>query len=381
MSWNGPRRVGVNLLWLVPDEVGGSEEYTVRLLAALAEIDFDDVEIVLYVNRRFPDAHPEITSKYTTRVAPVSGSSRALRVLAESTWLAIRARRDGCELVHHAGGTMPTVRLVPGVLTVHDLQPLANPERFGIIKGTYIRFVAPRSLRKAQSIVCLSEFVAGDVVARVDVPRDRIKIVPCGIDDPGAAFDRQRSQELLDELGLTDRPFIIYPAITYPHKNHATLIAAFARIAGIHDGARLVLTGGVGSSEAVVVSTIEAYALDAKVIRTGRIAESDLDLLYRAATLMAFPSLYEGFGVPVLEAMSRGCPVVASDAGSLPEVVGDAGELIDPIDVGSWASALSALLDDSTRRTVLARKGIDRAMNFAWSSPAQTLLSIYRENR
>ena len=381
MSRPERRRVGVNLLWLVPDEVGGSEEYTVRLLGALAEIEFDDVDIVLYVNRRFPDAHPEIVSKYTTRVAPISGSSRVVRVLAESSWLAIASRRDGCAFVHHAGGTMPTVRLVPGVLTIHDLQPLANPERFGLLKGTYIRFVAPRSLRKAKTILCLSEFVAGDVVERVAVSRDRIEIVPCGIDDPGVAFDHQRSNKLLEELGLTGRPFIIYPAITYPHKNHATLVAAFARIAESHDDARLVLTGGVGSSESVVASTIEAYGVDEKVIRTGRIAESDLDLLYRAAAVMAFPSLYEGFGVPVLEAMSRGCPVVASDAGSLPEVVGDAGELIDPIDVGAWASALSAILDDPTRRTVLARKGLDRAKTFTWSVPAHTLLSIYRENR
>jgi len=124
-----------------------------------------------------------------------------------------------------------------------------------------------------------------------------------------------------------------------------------------------------------------AYGLSSRVIRTGRIPESDLDLLYRSATAMAFPSLYEGFGVPVLEAMSRGCPVVASDAGALPEVVGDAGELVDPVDVAGWADALGALIEDPTRRTVLARRGLARATHFAWSVSAQTLLSVYRENR
>ncbi len=375
------RRIGVNLLWLVPGEVGGSEEYTVRLLAALKEFGSDDVEIVLYVNGRFGGAYPEIVSWFLTRVAPVSGSSRGLRVLLESTWLAMRSRLDGCVLVHHAGGTMPMVRTVPGILTMHDLQPLANPERFGLLKGTYIRFIAPRSLKKAKVVICLSNFVANDVVDRVGVRPEDIEIVPCGVSDPGAAFDQQRSRALLDGLELRDHPFVMYPAITYPHKNHATLVAAFARIADQVDDARLVFTGGAGASDAVVESTIAAYGLQSKVIRTGRIPESDLDLLYRAATMMAFPSLYEGFGVPVLEAMSRGCPIVASDAGALPEVVGDAGELVDPINVDGWATAILALLTDPTRRTVLIRRGFDRATQFSWSSSAQTLLSVYRENR
>jgi alpha-1,3-rhamnosyl/mannosyltransferase len=381
MTGSSRRRVGVNLLWLVPGEVGGSEEYTVRLLSALADLGTGDVDVILYVNRRFSSAHPEIVSRFTTVVAPVSGSSRVLRVIAESTWLAIRSRVDRCALVHHAGGTMPAVRPGPGVLTLHDLQPLANPERFGLIKGTYIRFIAPRSLRRAEFVVCLSRYVANDAIDRVGLPAERIRIVPCGIADPGASIDAQRLRELLGRFDLDDRPFIIYPAITYPHKNHATLIAAFARVAEKHDEVRLVFTGGAGSSDSVVQSTIEAYGLESKVIRTGRVHESDLDLLYRAATMMAFPSLYEGFGLPLLEAMSRGCPIVASDAGSLPEVAGDAAEFVDPIDVAGWANALGALIEDPARRTVLARRGFDRVAQFAWSVSAQSILSVYRENR
>jgi glycosyltransferase involved in cell wall biosynthesis len=159
------------------------------------------------------------------------------------------------------------------------------------------------------------------------------------------------------------------------------LVAAFAQIAEQHDEVRLVFTGGAGSNDLVVQSTIEAYGLDSKVIRTGRVPESDLDLLYRAAMMMAFPSLYEGFGLPLLEAMSRGCPIVASDAASLPEVAGDAAEFVDPIDVAGWANVLDALIEDPARRTVLARRGFDRVTQFAWSVSAQSLLSVYRENR
>lgn len=372
-------RVGVNLLWLVPGEVGGSEEYTVRLLSAFAEERFEDIEVVLYVNRRFGDRYPELVDQFTTRVAPISGGSRLVRVIAESTWLALRSRRDQCVVLHHAGGTMPPLRTVPGIVTMHDLQPLANPERFGIVKRTYIRLLAPRSVRNARLVLCLSDFVANDVVRRVGIEANRIRRVPCGVGDPGAAFDRSRSEQLLEELGVTGQPFVLYPAITYPHKNHATLVASFASLLDEHPGARLVLTGGSGSHEAVVGAAIQAYGISDAVIRAGRIPESDLDLLYRAATLMAFPSLYEGFGVPVLEAMSRGCPVVASDVGALPEVLGAAGVLIDPLDVSGWTAALDSLLSDPTQRSGMARKGFERIADFTWPSSAQALHSVYRE--
>jgi alpha-1,3-rhamnosyl/mannosyltransferase len=371
----------VNLLWLVPGEVGGSEEYTVRLLLELAELHPDDVEVVLYVNRQFSAAHPEIASRFTTRVAPLSGSSRILRVFAESTWLAVQALSDRCTLLHHCGGTMPFLRLTPGVLTLHDLQPLANPDRFGFVKGSYIRFVAPRSVRRARTVVCLSEFVANDVVRRVGIERERIRVIPCGVNEPGDAFDHDRLVQLLASFGLTQRPFILYPAITYPHKNHETLVAAFAQIVTTRPELRLVFTGGSGSSDATVTAAIDAYGLANDVVRAGRIPEADLDLLFRAATVVAFPSLYEGFGIPVLEAMSRGCPVVASDVGALPEVIGGAGELVDPLNVAGWANALGDLIDDPARRTVLVRQGFDRAKHFDWTTPAQNLLSLYRENR
>ena len=375
------RRIGVNLLWLVPGEVGGSEEYTVRLLAAFADSGFDDMEVILYVNRRFTLAHPELMERFATRVAPLSGTSRIVRVLAESTWLAARARIDRIELLHHAGGTMPAVRTVPGVITMHDLQPLANPERFGLIKGTYIRLMAPRSIRNADLVLCLSDFVADDVVTRVGIDRSRIRLIPCGVSDPGVAFDRQRCEEVLSGFGLTGHPFILYPAITYPHKNHATLVAAFAQLAETRPELRLVLTGGPGSSEDVVTSTIDAYGLASKVIRTGRIPESDLDLLFRSATVMAFPSMYEGFGVPMLEAMSRGCPIVASRIGALPEIVADAGVFVEPVDVAGWASAVGQLLDDPDRRSALSRNGFRRSREFSWPAAADALHSVYGEDQ
>lgn len=378
---DGSRRVGVNLLWLVPGEVGGSEEYTVRLLTALARERVDDLDVVLYVNSSFRSAHPELCDAFPTRTAPVSGSSRPLRVLAESTWLAWRTRRDRREVVHHAGGTMPFLRTAPGIVTLHDLQPLAEPQRFSLVKRTYIRLVAPRSLRAAAAVVCLTRFTADDAVQRAGVRSDRVFLVPCGVDDPGASTDAARSAELLERLGLTGRPFVLYPAITYPHKNHATLVAAFAALREGHPRLRLVLTGGEGASEDLVGATVAAYGVADDVVRTGRIPETDLDLLYRSAAVMAFPSTYEGFGLPVLEAMARGCPVVASEVGGLPLVAGDAALLVAPLDVAGWVDALGTVLADPVRRSVLVRRGFERVRSFAWPDSAAALATVYREVR
>ena len=373
--------VGVNMLWCVPGEVGGSEEYTVGLLRALSRQDRDGLDIVLYVNRSFVEVHRDLCASFPTRVAPVSGASRPLRVVTESTWLAWRTRRDRCAVVHHAGGTMPVLRTAPGIVTLHDLQPLTHPERFGPVKRRWLTWVAPRSLRAARAVVCLSDFTGDDAVARAGVERSKVRIVPCGVDDPGVAVDEELRARVLARLDLVDRPFVLYPAITYPHKNHVTLVAAFAALAADRPTLRLVLTGGASSAEAMVGAAVEAHGLTGVVVRTGRIPEAELDVLYRSAMVMAFPSRYEGFGLPVLEAMARGCPVVASDVGGLPLVAGDAAVLVDPLDVAGWSSALASVLDDTSRRSVLVRRGLDRARTFSWPASASALLDVYREYR
>lgn len=376
---DAPVRVGVNLLWLVPGEVGGSEEYTVRLLDALADLDADDLDVTLYVNGRFALVHQAVADRFRTVVAPVAGTSRPGRVLLESTWLAARAWRDHIEVLHHAGGTMPGVRSAPGIVTLHDLQPITHPERFGLVKRTYIRLAAPRSLRSAAAVVCLTDFTAGDAISVARVDPTRVRLVPCGVDDPGPGPDLLVQDAVLERHGLLGRQFVLYPAITYAHKNHETLIAAFSRLSLDHPDARLVLTGREGAHEPVVRASIHAYGLSDRVERTGRIPEAELDMLFRRATVMAFPSRYEGFGLPVLEAMARGCPVVASDVGGLPSVAGDAAVLVDPLDATAWAAALGDLLDQPERRTVLSRRGTDRARHFRWVDSASALASVYRE--
>ena len=247
-----------------------------------------------------------------------------------------------------------------------------------MVKRSYIALMAPRSLRAAAAVVCLTEFTAGDAVAVARVDPAVVRLVPCGVDDPGPGPDPLVQDIVLERHGLLGLPFVLYPAITYAHKNHETLVAAFARLSDSHPDTRLVLTGGEGSFEPVVRAATQAYGLTHRVVRTGRIPEAELDVLYRRAALVAFPSRYEGFGLPVLEAMARGCPVVASRIGGLPSVAGDAAVLVDPLDAEAWTDAIVDLLDHPERRAGLARRGAERIRHFRWPDSAEALAAVYR---
>ena len=371
-------RVGINLLWLVPGVVGGSEEYTTRLLAAMADEDADDLDLTLFVNSSFAATYTTLLDRFEHAIGPVSGRSKPMRVASETSWLAWQSRRRRVDLMHHMGGIMPPWRPSATVLTIHDLQPLSMPGYFNPSKRAFSAFVIPRSVRAAGHIVTLTEFTKFDLVNRLDVDALHITVVPPGFDLPPAEGHAGAGRRIRDAYGLGDRPFFLHPAITYPHKNHLMLLRAFARLVLTHPEALLVLTGGEAQMESDVRATIDALDITSSVRRTGRIAASDIDELYRAATALTFPSLHEGFGLPVLEAMSRGCPVIAADATALPEVVDGAGLLVPASDPDQWSDAMARVLDDAALRTSLVTAGHQRALNYDWTVAATVLADVYR---
>jgi len=367
--------VGVNLLWCRPGEVGGSEEYLARQLAGLAELGATDVEVVLFVLPAYPSAHRDLAGRFTMVRAPTDGRRRGVRVAVEHTWLAARTREFRLQLVHHAGGTMPRGGGAPGLLTVHDLQYLSYPQFFSRIKLTWLATAVPASVRRAAVVTVPTEYVKATVVSSFGYPADRVVVVPHGVN---GVVDTAPVDEaaLRARYGLPGR-FVLYPAITHPHKNHTMLVRAFAALEG-DDRLRLVLLGGAGAADADVAAQIAQLGIGDRVVRPGRVSDDDRDALYRLATVTAFPSFYEGFGAPVLEAMALGCPVVAADVTALPEVVGNAGVLVDPFDEEAWSGALARLLDDDAERARLARLGRSRARSFTATGSARALLEAYR---
>lgn len=382
MSSAATKRVGVNLLWLVPGVVGGSENYVTRLLHAVARAGLPDIEVVLFALRQFPEAHPELAARFSTEIAPIDGSNKPLRVGFESTWLAQALRRRRIDLVHHAGGRVPFVSRVPSVLTIHDLQPLEMPHNFSSVKREFLGRALPRSARRATIVTTPSEFVRDRVVDLLHIPRERTDIVPAPLRDRSMITTTRDTPSVAKILDSHD-PYFVYPAITYPHKNHVTLLHAFAQFRRDNPNVRLVLTGGEGGEEPAVRSAIESLDLGNCVVRTGRVPRSDLDSLIAGATALVFPSRYEGFGLPVLEAMAAGCPVIAADATALPEVVDGVGALVDPDDVGGWARAMAEAAErartmSSAERAACAERERVRAAQFSPERSVDALTRCYR---
>jgi glycosyltransferase involved in cell wall biosynthesis len=375
-------RVGINLLWMVPGVVGGSETYTARLLGGLAE-RYSDLDYTVFALPEFATAYPDLARTFTTAYAPVSGRRKPARVLAgENTWLARQCRRRRIDLVHHAGGVVPLVRTSRPVVTIHDLQYLFYPEYFTRSKLAWLRAMVPRSAEAARLVLTPSEFTRRTVIERLGIDPSIVVVVHHGISSIGA---HAGAADVRSRYGLEGR-FFIYPAATYPHKNHLMLIEAFARVLSVHPDVVLVLTGAKGSrqwgtalsTEGAVGREIRKLGIAERVRPLGYVPRPDLDGLYASAVALVFPSRFEGFGAPVLEAWARGCPVIAADATALPEVVGDAGYLLSPDNAEEWARAMGDLLDDEDLRLIYARAGAERAKSFTWARAADVLEDSYR---
>jgi glycosyltransferase involved in cell wall biosynthesis len=364
-------RVAVNLLWLAPGVVGGSEESTVSFIRALLAHEPDTLDLRLLVVRQFAATYPDLCAEVPTAVLPVGGGSRPSRVAAEHSWLLRRSR--GSDLVHHAGGTVPFWRSAPAVLTIHDLQPLERIETHGGVKRAYLRAMVPRSVRAARLTITPSEFVRRSVISRAGAAPERVTAIH---HTPGVAVPGTPRADLAARYDL-DGPVVLLPAITYPHKNHRVLVEAFATVLDHHPEAVLVLTGGAGPAEAEVTAAIDRAGIGARVRRPGRVPAADLAGLYETATVLAWPSTYEGFGMPVAEAMQRGVPVVAARTTAVPEVVGDAGVLVAPDDPAAWSAAIGDLLDRPERRAQLARAGADRARRWSPERVAARYVEAY----
>jgi glycosyltransferase involved in cell wall biosynthesis len=371
--------VAVNLLWCVPGEVGGSEEYLARQLAGLAEVDPDRsvVSPTLFTTASYPAAHPELAERFATVAAGTDGRRRALRVAVEHTWLATRTRssqrspRRPFDLVHHGGGTAPMIGTRPILLTVHDLQFLELPEYVPPRKLRYLRAAVPASVARAAVVATPSEFVRSTVVDAYGVDEERVVVVPHGVPERRTTVDLDEAL-LRARYTLGDGPVLVYPAITHPHKRHELLLEAMARHWNDPD-LRLVLLGGRGTADDQVVRRIVELGLEQRVVKPGRVPDGDRDALLAIADALVFPSRYEGFGAPLVEAMSAGTPVVCGDHPAMREVAGDAAIVLED-DPEAWADVPQRVVRDRERLVVAGHR---RRARFTLRTSAAALLSAY----
>jgi glycosyltransferase involved in cell wall biosynthesis len=360
-------RVAVNLTWIAPGRVGGSEEYLARQMLGLAAAA-PDVEPTLFATEAFFDAHPELVG-FEQCVAPFRRDRRAVRLAVEHTWLAARTR--GHDVVHHGGGTVPFVGPKPVLATVHDLQYLEYPHHFGRVRRGYLERAMPPSMRRASAVATPSEFVRDTVVDAFGVDPARVVIVPHGVPDLDRPTDEVRDA-VLRRHGLAGRPYVVYPAITHPHKRHDILIDMVDRL---DPEMCVVLIGGVGDAEAAVAARIAASPHADRIVRPGRVPVAERDALVAGADALVFPSEYEGFGAPLVEAMALGVPVVCSDAPAVLEVVGDAAEIVTEASADAWADAVRSV---PSQRDRLVERGALRRQRFTIERSGAALAAAYQ---
>ena len=346
--------IGIALLTLVPGELGGSESSTQELLRALARMGTLDYRVFL------PPAASDASEGLPAEV--VTEYRRARSVPERLAAMSLAATRPGPLRAHFADARAVhyplTIRIpavaAPTAITLHDVQHLDLPQLFSRAERAFRSLAYHRSARSARLVIVPSAFVRDRAVELLSLPEAKIRVIHHGID-----------HERFSPGGEPREPFLLYPARPWPHKNHAALYEAFALIRRDRPELRLVLTGGGHGT-----------AFPDGVEALGNVSLDELVSLYRRAAALVFPSLYEGFGLPPLEAMACGCPVACSVAASLPEVCGDAARYFTPDDPEEIAAAVEDVLADQAGWSA---RGIERAAGFTWERSAAAHEDVYRE--
>lgn len=358
----------------------GIGRYTRSLTQALAQVDTDD-QFTLFSSE-------PATAEYGFPKAPnmrgrvVGVGNRAATILWQRLNLPIPAElvMGRADVLHGPDYILPPALRVPRVVTIHDLAFLTNPECAVPALAEYLTHVVPRSLRRADRVIADSQRTADDLVERLNVPPEKIRVIHLGMDTVFTdARDAEAEGELRERLGLS-QPFILAVGTIEPRKNYRNLIAAFAKATREPDGPPLlVIAGRKGWLYEGVFAAVDDFDVRDRVRFLDFIADRDLPTLYRAATALAMPSIYEGFGIPVVEAMASGTPVICSDAGPLPEVAGDAALIVPVSDLDALADALYRVATDGELRRSLTARGLARARNFSWADAARAHVAVYRE--
>ena len=341
-------RVGMSMLTLVPGEMGGSETYARALCQALGARS--GLELVAIIPSRAVGAIDGLP------VSVVDGHPSGK--LGGLAWAWLRRHRlssyyNGLDVVHYPFTVpLPSTRAA-NVVTLHDVQHLDLPELFSLRTRAFRRVAYDRAARRADAVIVPSDFVRDRVLARLGLDPSCVHMVHHGVD-----------HDTFKPVESGRENFLLYPAQTWPHKNHARLLEAFVLLRRSRPNLRLVLTGS--GTQALTGAGVESL---------GTVPRSELVRLYQRAACLVFPSLYEGFGAPVLEAMACGTPVAASTAASLREVCADAAIYFDPTDPAAIAAAVEDALE---RQEDLASLGLERAASFTWEASARGHEAAYR---
>jgi len=369
-------RIGINISYWVPNAMGGTQTYQRQLLEGLAAAG-DEHEFIVFLNadggRQFQGPSP----RFRTYLYPLAGRFRLLRVLWEQVVVPTRLRAMGIDVLHSLGYLSPIAAPGATVATVHDMIHYIYPQDIEPLKRLGWHILFPLSLRRLDCAIVSAESVRRELAQFFPWSAAKTAVVPLAVDPtlfcPGPVVPCAAAH---------GKPFLLAVSTISPHKNTVRLVEAFARVRQELPALdlQLVLVGLIRPEQgALVRRTAKALGVSNQVILTGRVSDEELIQYYRSAEMLVFPSLYEGFGFPPLEAMSCGCPVVASNQASMPEVTGNAALLFHPRDVQDMADRICEMLTSGNKRRQWVERGLERAKLYRWEYTVQRTLDVYRQ--
>jgi glycosyltransferase involved in cell wall biosynthesis len=354
----------------------GTTWYIYNLLCHLPAAD-PELRYIAYLHEpRFsPRQGMQVRRPHWSTTAPLG------RIAWEQAVAPFVLRRDRIDVLHAMAFVAPLLSPCPTVITVLDLSFLLYPDAFRTFKRSYLRLMTRLSARRARQVIAISESTRRDVISRLGVPAERVQTVYCGVDPRFEPLPTTEVATFRRQEGLPER-FVLFLGTIEPRKNVSRLVEAFAQLLATDPETTsdlyLVIAGGKGWFSEPVFAQVEKLGLGDRVIFPGYVPEEDKALWYNAAMCFCYPSLYEGFGLPPLEAMACGVPVVTSNASSLPEVVGDAGLTVPPEDTAALCEALRRLTVNPALRAELAQRGRARTRRFSWAEAARQTVGVYR---
>lgn len=376
----GFTRIGINAQKLSTSEsyhAAGSSRYVYSLLRELRALDPPE-QFVAYLGQGEPPPDLEPTERFLPRRATWPTARPSVRIAWEQLVLPRWSRHDGVTLLHGPVNALPVAWGGPSVVTILDLTFVLLPRAFNRANRLYLRWMAAFAAARADRIIAISEATRQDIIRHLRVPAERVQRIYCGVESRFHPIENGQMRDFRELHGLKEG-FILYLATIEPRKNLIRLIDAYAELRRRGATNRpLVLAGAPGWGVETIVSHAHEAGLDESVRFAGFVPEREIPLWYNAADLFVYPSEYEGFGLPALEALACGTPVIASNRSSLPEVVGDAGVLVDPTDTRAMADAMQRVLEDERLQSHLAAAGPEQARPFTWRRMAEETLAVYR---
>lgn len=371
-------RIGVNTLFMIPGKVGGSEIFVMNLLRHLLKVDKKNK--YLFIVCRNNKTVFNINSKNVEYLEfNFDNSSRSKRLFFEQIILPQKLKEKKIDLLIAPGNTGLIQCPCKQLLIVHDLIYFVYPKYYSLIKRIYLQNLVRYSCKKANRIAAVSQNTKKDIVKYIKAKEDKINVIYEGVDfEKFSKFKKEEAKKFIQkQYGVQE--YVYSPTSLYPHKNNDLLIEAFAKLKKEKKISQKLLITGNDPYKKIdwLKGIIAKYGMENEAFYLGRVPAEHLPFLYSGADITVYLSKYEGFGLPVLEAMAAGCPALSSNRSSLPEVVGKAGVLVDPFNIESVVNKMNKLLTNDSLRKECIEKGLVRAKQFSWENVAQRLIKVY----